>query len=105
MRKGLLSGAAALAFGAGGAAAAADLRRDLGPIPAKAPIFSPAPVHSWAGLYIGGHVGGIGGAFNNNVAQLIPGPVGDGGSVMGGAQVGTNWQVNRLVFGIEADTS
>jgi outer membrane immunogenic protein len=95
-----LSGAAVLAFGASAAAAA-----DGGPMPAKAPLLSPAPVHSWAGLYIGGHAGGIAAKFNNNVAQLVAGPAGSSAGIMGGAQVGTNWQVQRLVFGIEADAS
>jgi opacity protein-like surface antigen len=74
-------------------------------MPVKAPVFSPVPVHNWTGLYIGGHVGVAGGTFDNNVALLIPGPVGEDGGLMGGVQVGYNWQINQLVFGIEADTS
>jgi outer membrane immunogenic protein len=100
MRKVLLSGAALLMLGVTLAAAA-----DLGRMPVKAPVFSPVPVHNWTGLYIGGHVGVAGGTFDNNVALLIPGPVGEDGGLMGGVQVGYNWQVNQLVFGIEADTS
>jgi outer membrane immunogenic protein len=96
MRKALLSGVALVAFGLD-AVSAADL-------PAKAPSwFSPVPVHNWTGLYVGAHLGAIGGNFTNT--PLIMGPTGDGGSVMGGVQIGYNWQVNQLVFGVEADTS
>jgi len=99
MRKILLSGAAALVFGVNAAAAA-----DLGGMPVKAPMLSPVLVHNWTGFYVGAHLGGIGGEFTNNV-PLVSGPVGDGGSVMGGVQAGYNWQINQLVFGIEADIS
>jgi outer membrane immunogenic protein len=40
----------------------------------------------WQGLYAGVHVG-----------------FGDGDGVLGGAQVGYNWQSGRIVYGIEAD--
>jgi outer membrane immunogenic protein len=100
MHRALSIGAATLVF-CFAAAAAGDRER----MPRKAEMFSPAPVHSWAGFYLGGHVGGIGGAFNTNVAPLMTGPAGDGGGGIGGAQAGANWQVQQLVFGIEADTS
>src|SRR5262245_63445373 len=40
----------------------------------------------WQGLYAGVHVG-----------------FGDGDGVLGGGQVGYNWQSGRIVYGIEAD--
>jgi outer membrane immunogenic protein len=99
MRKVLLGGVASLAFGIF-AVSAADM-------PVKAPFPSPlssVPVYNWTGLYAGVHLGGIGGKFTNNV-PTVPGPIDSGGSVMGGVQVGYNWQSNQFVFGIEADTS
>jgi len=66
---------------------------------------APLPVYSWTGLYLGAHVGGIGGEFKSNVPLGIPGPLDNAGSVMGGAQIGYNWQAGSWVFGIEADTS
>jgi outer membrane immunogenic protein len=91
-----------------------------------APIMAPA-AFSWTGFYIGANVGG---AWTNNdggsdggplfpafisvapvvaVPTLVPGQTGalaGGGSrsgVIGGGQVGYNWQVNQFVLGVEAD--
>jgi outer membrane immunogenic protein len=87
---------------------------------------------SWTGLYIGGHVGGSWdsfdiGSFNTDVnvfQQLIgfvrdpigpddvisfattPGAdIGSDDSIIGGGQVGYNFQFGHLVFGVEADFS
>jgi outer membrane immunogenic protein len=79
------------------------------PVKAPPPV---APVWSWAGFYMGGNFGyswgraandvtfisnSSGAAFAtvSNTAQL--------NGALGGAQVGYNWQVNRLVLGAEAD--
>ena len=80
---------------------AADMR-----MPVKAP---PAPVqtygYNWTGFYIGGHVGGAW-AEKDWVAEGF-GPLGsqkiDG--FIGGGQVGFNYQVGALVWGVEADFS
>jgi outer membrane immunogenic protein len=91
-----------------------------------------APAFSWTGSYIGGHVGGIWGRAEADtyngvlfppfitttptslgpIPLLIPGQIGTLGgasgrdsSVIGGGQVGYNWQVNQFVLGIEADGS
>jgi outer membrane immunogenic protein len=76
-----------------GAAAAADL-------PTKAPMYSPAPVFSWTGFYVGVNAGygwvsdsdsGFSDSSNLN-------------GFLGGAQIGYNWQgASPLVLGIEAD--
>src|SRR5450830_1778524 len=75
-----------------GVAAAADL-------PTKAPMYSPAPVFSWTGFYVGLNAGygwantsitGVAGSSNLN-------------GFLGGAQIGYNWQgASPLVLGIEA---
>jgi outer membrane immunogenic protein len=88
----------------------------------KAP--PPVAVFSWTGCYIGGNVGWIGGSdrFDNSPAGAyltgVPGvaaisaaqvaalsasysPRGSG--ITGGGQVGCNYQVNPLVWGVEAD--
>ena len=60
----------------------------------------PAPTRSWSGLYAGVNVGyGLAGVSDNTplaVSSLMTG-------VIGGAQIGYNWQTDSLVFGLEAD--
>ena len=114
MKKILVAAAAAFAVASGaliGQASAADL--DFMPAPPP-PVFVP----TWAGFYIGGHVGygeadfdsrvdldyfdSINAARNDSYSffnSLSP----DG--LVGGIQGGYNWQINRLVLGIEADIS
>ena len=94
MRKAPFITAASFAL-AVGSAAAADL-------PVKAPEPRVA-TYDWSGLYVGAHLGAIGGNFRNDPA--IIGPTGTGGNVMGGLQIGYNWQINRYVIGAEADLS
>jgi outer membrane immunogenic protein len=105
--------AAALAFAATlgvGAASAAD----LGAWPyTKAPAL-PYPVYNWAGLYVGGHLGG---SWTNQIwtntvnttlfGDLSPGNgFGQHGSgAFGGGQVGYNWQASNYVFGLEGTIS
>jgi len=103
MRK-LLVATALIAMTCGSASAA-----DLGPRYTKAPAY--APVFSWTGFYIGGHVGG--GFSDTNVSavnQLVVSDVGqlgtDGSGVVGGGQIGYNWQfAPNWVLGIEGDIS
>jgi outer membrane immunogenic protein len=93
----------------------------------KAPIPMAPAVFSWTGFYIGANVGG---AWTPNsggsdfgplfppfivlppavaIPTVIPGQLatlgGDGrrSGVIGGGQVGYNWQVNQFVLGVEAD--
>jgi outer membrane immunogenic protein len=106
--KNLLLGAAALVAVAGPAFAA-----DL-PLKAVAP---PAPVYNWTGFYIGGNLGGAFASstltgfagspgtavfFANNEFPTVLAP--GAGGLIGGGQVGYNWQVSPLwVVGLEAD--
>ena len=99
-----------------GVAGAADLA-------VKTPIVAPVPVFSWTGVYLG--IGGGTGWGNNEytwnqdatlaavMAQMPnPGTLPQLGPTQGslpisgglfGGQLGGNWQVERAVFGIQAD--
>jgi outer membrane immunogenic protein len=73
---------------------------------------APAPVvYDWTGFYIGGNVGYSWGK-SNDTSTLTNGPgtvfFGSAGSsnldgVVGGGQIGYNWQVQNWVWGLEAD--
>ncbi|MDE5463806.1 outer membrane protein [Bradyrhizobium sp. CSS354] len=93
-----------------GAASAAD----LGARPyTKASAYMES-MFNWTGFYVGGHIGG---AWTNerwnNTANTTP--FGDlapgegfrqrGAGIMGGAQIGYNWQANNYVFGMEGTIS
>jgi outer membrane immunogenic protein len=60
----------------------------------------------WTGWYIGGNVGGSFGTASDS-ASIAGVPVGGGSpnldGVVGGGQIGYNWQANAWVFGLEAD--
>lgn len=71
-------------------------------MPAKAPVArpAPAPVANWTGCYIGGNIG-YGWAptkWNDNGIEFASHTV-DG--IVGGGQVGCDYQVDRWVFGIQ----
>lgn len=104
MRK-LFAAAALIAVTSASASAA-----DLGPRYTKAPVM--APVWSWTGFYIGGHVGGgwSDGDATATVAGFGPFDTarlgGNGSGVVGGGQIGYNWQfAPNWVLGIEGDIS
>ncbi len=80
---------------ASGAVGAADF-------PVKA-AFHPAPVMTWSGLYGGVHLGAAWGYFRPD--PILPGPTDVAGNVTFGGQLGYNWQVGRVVYGVEADAS
>ncbi|MEI2734821.1 MAG: outer membrane beta-barrel protein [Rhodoblastus sp.] len=94
-----------------GSAFAADL-----PSRKVAPIMAPVPVFTWTGFYVGVNLGyAFGGSNNGNgfgvvlppaTAQHV-GPLaggnGSGKGILGGAQIGYNWQMGSLVAGIETD--
>jgi len=99
----LLASTCALALA--GPAAGADL-------PA-APPPPPAPIFTWAGVYLGAQVGYAWGSDKGYISGLGPlGPTVQSVSiasavspqgVIGGVHIGHNWQVNQFVFGLEGE--
>ena len=103
MKKLFLASVTVIALAAGPASAA-----DLSARPVyKAPIVAPvAPVFSWTGFYVGGHVGYLWGDVDVEHAEALPAAAATGGptnGVVGGILGGANWQTGPLVFGGEAD--
>jgi outer membrane immunogenic protein len=81
---------------------AADLR-----MPVKAPAAVVADAFSWTGFYIGAHVGG---GWGRKTWDAVPfDPLlqhrHDIDGIFGGGQIGYNWQVGNIVFGVEGDGS
>jgi outer membrane immunogenic protein len=92
---------AAVVLGAG-AANAADLPARMH---TKAPIYTKAPppieVFSWTGFYVGANLGvGSAHASSNIMTVDTSQTLSD---VLGGGQVGYNWQSGNWVFGVELD--
>jgi outer membrane immunogenic protein len=88
-----------------GAAQAADLPSRKGPPPA---VYAP-PIFTWTGFYVGLNAGA---AIRNNQwgsnyyagSPFYGTPTGSNGvGFTGGGQIGYNWQMNSVVFGLEAD--
>jgi len=80
---------------------AADLPRSTYKAPALV-----APVFSWTGFYLGVNLGYGWGSGDGTIAVggFGSGPVsGDGHGILGGGQIGYNWQTGPVVFGVEAD--
>lgn len=103
MRQILLATAALAAFAAGGQPAAA---ADFGRLSPQSPVGTPLAVENWTGLYVGGNVGHSWGrtelgytidALPSLSSTLNP------NSIIGGGQIGYNWQFGSLVFGVEGD--
>lgn len=89
----------ALASVIGSAAFAADLIVD------NAAIDAASPAATWEGAYIGAHAGFGAGTVNWVFSGTDDGDEYDvDGWVLGG-QIGYNWQVDNIVFGLEADLS
>ena len=86
-----------------GAALAADLPRTY----TKAPMVAPAPLFTWTGFYIGANVGGAWAHGDTTVTVggvNVTGSGGDLNGVIGGGQIGYNWQIApSWVIGIEGD--
>jgi outer membrane immunogenic protein len=107
MYRHLASTAAAIGLSVGLTAAAS--AADLG-APAPAPIYTKAPMiapWSWTGFYLGGNVGYSWGHQSATVTDLAGDPLTTSGTdlngVIGGGQIGYNYQINSIVLGIEAD--
>ena len=99
MKKFLLGTVALVALGATAPALAADMAAR--PY-TKAPAYA-APIYSWTGFYIGGHVGGAFGGSDNNFNGL--GGTNDG-RFLGGVQVGADYQfAPNFVLGVEGQYS
>lgn len=108
--------AAGLSVGLTAAASAAD----LGPVPA--PVYTKAPIavpYTWTGFYVGGNVGYGWGKSDDDISvfqslagpSVIAPPFATLGAtdpnkvrgIIGGGQVGYNWQVTNFLLGLEAD--
>ena len=87
-------------------------------MPIKAPVYKAirtvAPADNWSGFYFGGHIGGawtneqfINNGNGGGFGDLAPGQGfrQRNSGVMGGAQIGYNWQANNYVFGMEGTIS
>lgn len=96
MKKLIASVALAAALAAPAAAA------DLGPSRSAIAPAIQAPIGSWTGFYLGGHLGlGFSGRFDNNAAI----PLGGASGFLGGLQAGYDFQMDRFVAGVAADMS
>jgi outer membrane immunogenic protein len=133
MKRILFGGATLVALSMAAPAMAADLSTPVYKAPVyKAPVIAPV-VFSWTGFYIGGNLGYSWGRANTDfnettsstiVSQIfrtagpnlistttitIPGVAATGNGradlngVLGGGQIGYNWQNGSWVFGLEAD--
>jgi outer membrane immunogenic protein len=117
MRNKLISSlaGAAFSFAASGLAFAADMAVKM---PVKAQPPPPAPVYSWTGFYIGGNIGGgwaddrgdtfcfdFAGVLNGPTCQVLPSGAGhiNASGIIGGGQLGYNWQIGQAVVGVETD--
>jgi outer membrane immunogenic protein len=84
----------------------------------KAPPAPPAAVYSWTGCYVGANIGGIWEHDSTPITLFDPTGIAtlaftsgriasgfsyDRNSVLGGGQLGCNWQVTNWVVGIETD--
>ena len=105
-RKILLASVGAVAL-SGSAALAADL-----PSQAPPPVYvPPVPIFTWTGIYVGGQIGYAWTSGNNNFTgfdPFFPGAPflstsigGTPSGVIGGANVGYNYQINQWVLGLE----
>jgi outer membrane immunogenic protein len=101
MKKVLLSGTALLLV-VSGSAMAADMRPARAPIYTKAPMM--APTYNWSGCYIGGNFGGMWARKDwkatSTGAAITSQDISSG---LGGGQIGCNYQVNTWVFGLQGD--
>jgi outer membrane immunogenic protein len=74
----------------------------------KAPM--PTPAFTWTGFYLGANIGGGWAQVTDSGTAVVPGigtvnasPSSTASGVIGGGQIGYNWQAGNFVFGVEAD--
>jgi outer membrane immunogenic protein len=85
-------------------------------LPARAPVYTKAPayvepIYDWTGFYIGGNLGYSWGRSSDTTAITNPaGTVLFSGAdrtnlngIVGGGQIGYNWQMQNWLVGLEAD--
>ena len=79
-------------------------------LPTKTPVYKApiiAPVYNWTGFYVGLNIGGSWGHQGGALVDTVFGDIATSSAnldgVIGGGQIGYNWQVNQWVFGVEAD--
>jgi outer membrane immunogenic protein len=101
MKKFLIAGAALAAFASGASAADLGVRRE--PIPSA--VIAPVPVFTWNGVYVGANIGyGFGQSrWSDPLTGVGVSPNTNG--ILGGVQIGWNYQINNMVLGLEADAS
>jgi outer membrane immunogenic protein len=93
----LLAGAASALVAA--PALAADMPT---PVYTPSPVAAPSPIfYDWTGVYAGVTAGYAWGKYGMNV----PSHTFSGNGFMVGGTLGSNWQVDQLVFGLEGDWS
>ena len=104
MIKRLLAGLTVLTLAATGSARAADVLVGAAPVAVPPPV-----VYNWTGFYLGGNVGGH---FGNDDISTTTGLVGIDAisstslkprGVLAGLQAGYNWQIDKVLVGIEFD--
>src|SRR5262249_37538737 len=91
-------------FGLAQNAFAADTRALPGPYGPPSPVYAPPPF-SWTGFYVGANIGGAW-AHRDGADTFLGGDFGGGnnrGVVIGGGQLGYNWQIGYAVLGIQGD--
>lgn len=99
MKRMFLLGAAALALATTMTAAnAADIARRQR-MPTKAPVYEAS--YNWTGLYVGINGGGAFG--NSDLSNALGSTSYDVTGGLAGGTIGYNWQVGRVVYGLEAD--
>jgi outer membrane immunogenic protein len=86
------------------------LAADLGRMPTKAPVYTPAPAPLlWNGFYIGAQVGYAWGDDHSEEFTTATGlatgadPSIDPDGVVGGIHLGYNYQMSSIVLGVEGD--
>jgi outer membrane immunogenic protein len=73
----------------------------------KAPVYAPAPIYNWTGIYVGAHIGAAFGG-DNGYATNIAGLTGSNrdAAFLGGGQVGADYQfAPNWLIGIEGQIS